>query len=174
MPKEATEMELVTEAELKAKAKKPRITFEMLDANIKDTAYLQHGLLTICVLTLQNGFMVTGESACADEENFDLGVGQRLAFHNARNQIWKFMGYELKTQLHQIVEAQTAVPIPTPKDRVVEEWQKLLDKLTKLREFLLSSAFDDLAMVQKLLLTQQEKTMAYYLYILEERLDNWE
>lgn len=167
-------MEPVTETELKAKAKKPRVTSEMLDANIKETAYLQHGLLTICVLTLQNGFMVTGESACADEENFDLDVGKRLAFHNARNQIWKFMGYELKTQLQQIVEAQAAVPILTPKDRVVEERQELLDKLTKLREFLRGPVFADLAMVQKLLLTQQEKTMAYYLYILEERLDNWE
>ena len=29
------------------------------------------GLLTFCVLVLRNGFVVTGESACASPENFD-------------------------------------------------------------------------------------------------------
>jgi hypothetical protein len=166
-------MEPVTEAELKAKAKKPRVTSEMLEANIKDTAYLQHGLLTICVLTLQNGFMVTGESACADEENFDLGVGQRLAYHNAKQAIWKFMGYELKTQLAQIADAQAALPITTPKDRVVIEKLDLKSKLDSLRLFLRSKAFEGVPEIQKVLLTQQEAAMTSYHDILEFRLQYW-
>lgn len=166
-------MEPVTEKELAAKAKKPRVTSEMLDANIKEVTYLQHGLLTICVLTLQNGFMVTGESACADEENFDLDVGKRLAYHNAKQAIWKFMGYELRTQLAQITEAQAAVPITTPKDRVVEEARELKEKLTKLILFIQSQKFDEVPEIQKVLLHQQQAAMMSYHDILEHRLRYW-
>lgn len=166
-------MEPVTETELKAKAKKPRVTSEMLDANIKEVTYLQHGLLTICVLTLQNGFMVTGESACADKENFDLDVGKRLAYHNAKQAIWKFMGYELRTQLAQITEAQAAVPITTPKDRVVEEARELKEKLTKLILFIQNPKLDELPEIQKVLLHQQQTAMMSYHDILEHRLRYW-
>ena len=53
-------------------------------------------LLTFCVLVLQNGFTVTGESACASPENFDAEVGRKVARANAVNKIWPLMGYALK------------------------------------------------------------------------------
>lgn len=56
-------------------------------------------LLTFCVLVLQNGFTVTGESACASPENFDAEVGRKVARQNAINKIWPLMGYELRTKL---------------------------------------------------------------------------
>lgn len=59
------------------------------------------GLLTFCVLTLQNGFTVTGESACASPENFDPEIGRKIARQNAEQKIWPLMGYELKERLHQ-------------------------------------------------------------------------
>lgn len=55
--------------------------------------------LTICVLVLKNGFMVTGESACASPENFDLDIGKKIARDNARNKIWALEGYLLKSKL---------------------------------------------------------------------------
>lgn len=58
-----------------------------------------HGLLTFCVLTLRNGFTVTGESACASPENFDAGIGRDIAFKNAREKIWLLEGYLLKQRL---------------------------------------------------------------------------
>jgi hypothetical protein len=61
-------------------------------------------LLTICVLVLQNGFTVTGESACADARNFDPEIGKRVAKQNAVNKIWPLMGYELRTRLNDIGE----------------------------------------------------------------------
>lgn len=57
-------------------------------------------LLTICVLTLKNGFTVTGESACASPENFDAEIGHKIARENAINKLWPLMGYALKQQLH--------------------------------------------------------------------------
>lgn len=59
------------------------------------------GLLTFCVLTLRNGFTVTGESACASLENFNAEIGRRIARENAVAKIWPLMGYELRSKLNE-------------------------------------------------------------------------
>lgn len=56
-------------------------------------------LLTFCVLVLQNGFTVTGQSACADPRNYQKDIGDRLAKKDAVGKIWPLLGYELKTEL---------------------------------------------------------------------------
>lgn len=56
-------------------------------------------LLTFCVLVLNNGFTVTGESACASPENFNAEIGRKIARENAVNKIWPLMGYELRSKL---------------------------------------------------------------------------
>ena len=58
-------------------------------------------LLTFCVLVLENGFTVTGESACASPENFDPELGRKIARENAVNKIWALEGYLLKQALHE-------------------------------------------------------------------------
>lgn len=55
--------------------------------------------VTVCVLTLRNGFVVIGESACADLANFDLDLGRRIARNNAVDKIWPLVGYELRTKV---------------------------------------------------------------------------
>lgn len=52
------------------------------------------------MLTLQNGFTVTGESACASPENFDAELGRKIARQSAVAKIWPLMGYALREQLH--------------------------------------------------------------------------
>lgn len=56
-------------------------------------------LMTFCVLVLQNGFTVTGESACASPENFDAEIGRKIARDSAVQKIWPLMGYELRSKL---------------------------------------------------------------------------
>lgn len=63
------------------------------------------GLLTFCVLTLRNGFTVTGESACASPENFNAEIGQKIARQNAVAKIWPLMGYELRSRLSNYSKA---------------------------------------------------------------------
>ena len=66
----------------------------------EDTKYpMSLELLTFCVLTLRNGFTVTGESACASPENFDAEIGRNIARQNAVNKVWPLMGYELRSKL---------------------------------------------------------------------------
>ena len=78
----------------------PRLTPTDIDAQIAGEEYhVFGGVLTVCVLTLNNGFMVTGESACASPENFDQGIGQSISRKNAREKIWAFEGYALRNAL---------------------------------------------------------------------------
>ncbi len=58
-------------------------------------------LLTFCVLTLMNGFTVTGESACASPENFNAELGRKIAKQNAVAKMWPLLGYALKERLSQ-------------------------------------------------------------------------
>lgn len=57
--------------------------------------------LTICILTLRNGFQVTGESAAASPENFDVEIGKGIARKNAMQKIWPLEGYLLKQRLYE-------------------------------------------------------------------------
>lgn len=60
-------------------------------------------LLTFCVLVLRNGFTVTGESACASLENFDVEIGRRIARQNAVAKVWPLLGFRLRDKLAQPV-----------------------------------------------------------------------
>lgn len=55
--------------------------------------------LTFCVLQLKNGFIVTGESACAHPDNFDAEIGRRVARENAVQKVWPLLGFELRSKL---------------------------------------------------------------------------
>ena len=57
--------------------------------------------MTVCCLTLRNGYNVVGTSAAASPENFDAEIGRRIAKDNARNQIWALEGYLLRHKLSQ-------------------------------------------------------------------------
>ena len=80
----------------------PRLTPELIDGVIadKDFYVFPKTQLTVCCLTLRNGFTVTGESACASPENFNKEIGEKIAFENARNKIWALEGYLLKHNLY--------------------------------------------------------------------------
>lgn len=94
--------EQAIEAEIQAKGlTAPRVTPDMVDAQIVSAEFHVFGgtTLTVCCLTLKNGFTVTGESACASPENFNAELGQKIARDNARQKIWALEGYRLRSEL---------------------------------------------------------------------------
>lgn len=95
-----TEKEVETEIQAKGLTA-PRLTSEMIDRQIAGEAYhvFPGTTLTVCALTLRNGFIVTGESAAASPENFNEELGRKIARDNARNKIWAFEGYSLRDYL---------------------------------------------------------------------------
>lgn len=80
---------------------KPTVTMDLIKSKIvKEQFHVFDGTqLTVCVLTLENGFNVTGESACVSPENFNKEIGEKIAKDNAVNKIWTLEGYLLKEQL---------------------------------------------------------------------------
>lgn len=85
----------------------PRLTPALIDhAILAEQFHVFPGTtLTVCALTLRNGFIVTGESAAASPENFDEEIGRKIARGNARDKIWAFEGYLLREKLHRAAEA---------------------------------------------------------------------
>ena len=79
----------------------PRLTPESIDKVIHDIKYhvIPGTTTTVCALVLRNGYVVIGSSAAASKENFDKEIGCRVAFENAREQIWALEGYLLKEKL---------------------------------------------------------------------------
>ena len=115
----------VTEQELAAKATGRRVTLADVEAAIASASYFRAGqaadnaarlgqsvhlelddfnalqCLTFCVLTLKNGFTVTGQSACADPNNYNEEIGQRIAREDAVKKIWPLLGFGLREAMHQ-------------------------------------------------------------------------
>lgn len=90
------------EAEIQRKGlNAPRLNPDMIDAAIASEQYyvFPGTTMTVCALTLRNGYIVTGESAAASPENFDKEIGRKIARDNARNKIWALEGYLLREKL---------------------------------------------------------------------------
>lgn len=90
------------ENEIQAKGlNAPRLNPAMIDATIHSEQYhvFPGTTLTVCALTLRNGYIVTGESAAASPANFDEAIGRKIARENARNKIWALEGYLLREKL---------------------------------------------------------------------------
>lgn len=83
----------------------PRLTPTMISEQIiKEDFYIFPGTtLTICCLTLRNGFHVVGESAAASPENFDEEIGRKISKDNARMKIWALEGYLLRSKLSKMI-----------------------------------------------------------------------
>ena len=94
--------EAAIEAEIQAKGlNAPRLNPQMIDETIMSEQYhvFPGTTMTVCALTLRNGFIVTGESAAASPQNFDADIGRKIARENARNKIWALEGYLLRSKL---------------------------------------------------------------------------
>lgn len=79
----------------------PRVTPKRIEEVIvgEDYHVFPGTTLTVCCLTLVNGYSVTGESACASVDNFDAELGRKIARDNAKQKIWALEGYALRDRL---------------------------------------------------------------------------
>ena len=82
----------------------PRVTEESIKAKIKSVDYttlaIGETLGTLCIITMQNGWVSTGFTAPVSTENFDAEVGKRYAYDNAFKPLWQLEGYLLRETLH--------------------------------------------------------------------------
>ena len=79
-----------------------KLTPEILESKIVGEQYHQfdNTTVTVCCMTLENGFNVIGESSCIDRANFDAEIGKKVARDNAFKQLWKLYGFNAKQEQH--------------------------------------------------------------------------
>ncbi len=103
------------EQEIQAKGKTgPRITPQHIEEQIVHSAYHQFPgtTVTVCCLTLRNGYNTVGESACVVPANFDAEIGRKIAYENAKQKIWALEGYLLRDFIHANREQLTELAQP--------------------------------------------------------------
>lgn len=75
------------------------IAAECPDASIEHIE--KASLTTVCVLILNNGFVIKGKSACVDPRIYDEMKGQLYAYEDAVEKLWELEGYLLKNKLYE-------------------------------------------------------------------------
>lgn len=97
-----------------------KVTIEQIEARIEQKYFFNLGkaiavecpdapiehiektsLTTVCVLILNNGFVIQGKSACVDPRLYDEMKGQLYAYEDAVDKLWELEGYLLKNKLHE-------------------------------------------------------------------------
>lgn len=61
--------------------------------------------MTVCAMTLPNGYTVLGKAACIEPANFNAEIGRKIAYDDARNQLWALEGYRLSQRRALRVQA---------------------------------------------------------------------
>lgn len=84
----------------------PRITPDDIEQAINSAQGMQFHqfpktTVTVCCLTLGNGFCVIGKSAAVSEENFNVDIGMEVALDDVRNKLWELLGFRLKQALFE-------------------------------------------------------------------------
>nr|DAN52778.1 MAG TPA: hypothetical protein [Caudoviricetes sp.] len=146
------------------------LTKENLENQIVSIEYNRFGEVGIqCVLTLNNGYTVTGESGCIDPTIFSEEIGKSIAYENAFDKLWPILGYQEKQRW--FIETQT-----TWVDRLLIERQELDKKLKALTGFIFnpdgsrSVRSEAVSENQWELMYEQHTAMEQYLRILDQRL----
>ena len=80
-----------------------KLTIEYLTELVDDVEYVHQGLLTICTITLKNGYKLAGTSVCVDNQNYDPLIGNNCAFANALDKVAEL---ESSLLLQNISESQ--------------------------------------------------------------------
>ena len=85
-----------------------KVSEEYIESRIKDVNYtiLSTSTVTVCAITMVNGFVSIGYSACVDPQNFDADKGKSIAYENAFNQLWALEGYLLKEEMYKTASKQ--------------------------------------------------------------------
>lgn len=110
-------------------ASAPRVTLDSIISHIRHCVFFTGGeaarafgadggfpasldALTVCLITMDNGFTVVGKSAPASEENFCPEKGREFAHEDAIRQLWPLEGYLLRSQLAEVQAADATEHAP--------------------------------------------------------------
>lgn len=101
-------LRLSDEASAKVQKTEHRVTLDSMLTRIKEEDYISPSIaphLTLCILLLDNGYLLVGKSVPADPENFDREIGRRFAREDAIRSMWPLEAYALRERLTGKLEA---------------------------------------------------------------------
>ena len=140
------------------------LTPDFLKSQIDNVTFNRFGEAGIqCVITLRNGYTVTGESGCIDPTIFDRSIGETIAYENAFDKLWAILGYNEKQRWYE----ETVL---TWLDRVKLELEDLDKKRTKLADMLAKGKSEFISTEEWERLNKQAEVMSAYAFILQERI----
>ena len=85
----------------------PRVKLDDMHEKIVNFEIVKHisktgQVLRWAVLTMQNGFAVTGKPSCSvSPANDNAELGEKIALQNAQDEVWQLEGYALKQKLYE-------------------------------------------------------------------------
>lgn len=68
--------------------------------SLSDDVLNNLGLVTICMIILDNGFKAEGVNACIDPTRYNKETGEQYAYENAFEKLWQLEGYLLREKMH--------------------------------------------------------------------------
>lgn len=78
-----------------------KVTKAYMDTRLAQVSYAKiDQTVTVCNITLDNGFSVRGESACVEPANFDEKIGRTIAYEDAYRKLWPLFGFRLAEARH--------------------------------------------------------------------------
>lgn len=72
-----------------------------IQKKITSVEYVYHGLITICFIKMENGFVATGQSAAAHPGLFNKEKGEQNAHRDCLSKIFLLEGYLLRQKLFE-------------------------------------------------------------------------
>lgn len=78
-----------------------KLTLEKALAEIENEQYhvFEGTAMTVCCLTLKNGFNIIGESCPISEDDFDVELGMKVAKNKAVDKIFGFLAFRAKDEI---------------------------------------------------------------------------
>lgn len=86
-----------------------KLTIDYLDGLVDKADFVHQGTLTICTITLCNGFQVVGTSACVSEVTFNAEIGEQMAYKKAFEKLWELEGYFLKQRRYELGKSKVTL-----------------------------------------------------------------
>lgn len=144
------------------------LTKEKIESHIANVEYIRFGKTgTLCVITLGNGYTVTGESGCIDPNIFNEEIGKNIAYENAFEKLWGILGYVEKQRWYEETQLSWL-------NRVRQELIELDIKREKLGALLSGERPDFISEEEWERLKKQDEAMSAYSFILSDRIINAE
>jgi hypothetical protein len=81
-----------------------KITPEMVENSIANIEFIhRNNKLTVCIITLKNGFMLADSMGVVRPELFDPALGEKYAKEKTLDKVWLYLGTCLQQEINPIV-----------------------------------------------------------------------